>query len=115
MAGVDSRIVVEVAYALPNRQRLIALEVERGTTALAAVVLSGIAREFPEIDPERADMGIFAKNLDGKTLPLPSVYQLKAQDRVEIYRPLMADPKAARAQRAATVKQGKIRQGHAQG
>jgi uncharacterized protein len=100
-------ITVEVAYALPVRQRIKTLKVEVGCTALQAVLRSGIAMDFPEIDPATADMGIFAKNLDGKMLPLPSDYVLKAWDRVEIYRPLQADPKAARAQRAAKAKDSK--------
>jgi len=100
-------IPVEVAYALPTRQRIIALQVAEGTTALDAVKRSGITREFPEIDPDTADMGIFAKNLDGKVLPGPAEYVMKVRDRVEIYRPLQADPKAARAQRAAKAKTAK--------
>lgn len=107
MADADAPILVEVAYALAERQRLIALEVAPGTTALEAVEQSGIVREFPEIDPATADMGIFSKPLDGKSLPLPGEYRLKPRDRVEIYRPLLADPKAARAQRAAKARHGK--------
>jgi len=100
-------ITVEVAYALPDRQRILSLQVATGTTALEAVKLSGITREFPEIEPDTADMGIFARNLDDKLLPAPADYVLKARDRIEIYRPLQADPKAARAQRAARAKQDK--------
>lgn len=100
-------MAVEVAYALPERQRIIRLQVARGCTALEAVRQSGIAREFPGLDIENADMGIFAKNLDGKLLPLPGDYVLKPRDRVEIYRPLQADPKAARQQRAAKMKEKK--------
>ena len=103
----DELINVEVAYALPERQSIKALRVRQGCTALEAVKQSGIALEFPAIDPDTADMGIFAKNLDGKTLPLPAQYQLKAGDRVEIYRPLLADPKAARQQRAAKARQAR--------
>jgi putative ubiquitin-RnfH superfamily antitoxin RatB of RatAB toxin-antitoxin module len=110
MAAPDEapRIRVEVAYALADRQRLIALDVRQGTTALEALAQSGITREFPEIDPASADLGIFSKPLDGKTLPLPGEYPLKPHDRVEIYRPLLADPKAARAQRAAKARGNKI-------
>jgi putative ubiquitin-RnfH superfamily antitoxin RatB of RatAB toxin-antitoxin module len=97
----DTWIEVEVAYALPERQLIKRLHVQSGCTALQAVHLSGIAQEFSGLDPDRADMGIFAKNLDGKTLPVPAEYRLKAGDRVEIYRPLVADPKLARQQRAA--------------
>ena len=104
--AVQDTIRVEVAYALPRRQRIIELQVAPGCTAFEAVERSGITLEFPEIDPETADMGIFAKSLDGKTLPLPKEYQLKPMDRVEIYRPLLIDPKAARAARAAKVREG---------
>lgn len=97
-------ITVEVAYALPGQQVIKVLSVPPGCTALQAVHLSGIAQEFPGLDPDHADMGIFARALDGKTLPLPAEYRLKAGDRVEIYRPLVADPKLARQQRAAKAK-----------
>lgn len=99
-----AQIAVEVAYALPERQHLIELMVPAGTTALEAVRLSNIAREFPGIDPATVPMGIFSKPLDGKTLPLPQDYRLKPRDRVEIYRPLTIDPKAARLARAAKLK-----------
>ena len=104
MEKPDVMITVEVAYALPERQLIKTLQVMPGCTALEAVKLSGIASEFPAIDVDSAAMGIFAKNLDGKTLPLPQDYELKAGDRVEIYRPLLADPKVARQQRAAKLK-----------
>lgn len=97
----EQMIPVEVAYALPERQRIIALQVRPGTTALQAARESGITREFPDLDLDAADMGIFAKNLDGKLLPAPGEYVLQPRDRVEIYRPLLADPKAVRKQRAA--------------
>jgi len=104
--GVET-MMVEVAYALPTRQRTIALQVKPGTTAREAVEMSGILNEFPEIDLSTAEMGVFAAALDGKTLPQPDQYQVRARDRVEIYRPLLADPKAARAQRAARAKQNR--------
>lgn len=97
-------IEVEVVYALPQRQRLVTLQVPPGTTALEAVRLSHIAQEFPEIDLDTAAMGIFSKPLDGKNLPLPQDYRLAPRDRVEIYRPLLLDPKEARLARAANVK-----------
>jgi putative ubiquitin-RnfH superfamily antitoxin RatB of RatAB toxin-antitoxin module len=100
----DERITVEVAYATPERQRIIEITVAQGTSALDAVLQSGIAAEFPGLDPHTASMGIFAKPLDGKTLPLPRDYQLKPRDRVEIYRPLLVDPKEARLARAAKLK-----------
>lgn len=84
---------VEVVYALPERQVVIALEVGEGTTALAAIERSGILQQFPEADPRRDGVGVFGKRV---TLDRP----LREGDRVEIYRPLIADPKAARRERA---------------
>lgn len=101
------QITVEVAFALAERQRIIVLQVPRGCTAREAARLSGITREFPDIDLDNADMGIFGKNLDGKLLPLPEAYALNPRERVEIYRPLLVDPKAARQARAAKVKDAK--------
>ncbi len=111
----NATIAVEVAYALPERQRIIKLQVVQGCTALDAVRQSGIAREFQALDIETADMGIFARNLDGKQLPVPAEYVLKPRDRVEIYRPLQADPKAARQQRAAKMKDSAQQRGPGKG
>lgn len=93
-------IPVEVAYATPKKQRIVALDVPLGTTAYEAVIASNITREFPGIDPESAPMGIFSRLLDGKGRPTPREYVLQEWDRVEIYRPLLIDPKQARLQRA---------------
>ncbi|MDO8273491.1 MAG: RnfH family protein [Gammaproteobacteria bacterium] len=101
MSEQSDLVSVEVAYALPDKQRIIALQVKRGTTAAVAVELSGIAREFPQIDPHSAAMGIFSRPLDGKASPLPQDYVLNERDRVEIYRPLQIDPMQARLLRAA--------------
>lgn len=90
---------VEVAYALPHEQKVIALQVEEGCTAQQAVVRSGIVELFPEIDPLTAPMGIF-----GKAIRDPASTALRDGDRVEIYRPLIADPKEVRARRAAKLK-----------
>ena len=93
-------ITVEVAYATEQQQLIIPLQVPRGTSAYEAVLQSGIVTEFPQIDVEQDPMGIFSRRLDGKVLPLPAEYQLQEKDRVEIYRPLLIDPKQARLQRA---------------
>lgn len=98
-------IVVEVVYALPLVQRLIALEVPEGTTALQAVQRSGIADEFPEIVPHKASLGVFSRPLDGRALPAPAEYLVQPHDRIEIYRPLLIDPKQARLRRAAKKRQ----------
>jgi uncharacterized protein len=94
-------ILVEVAYALPQKQKIIQLYVLPGTTALEAVKQSGIINEFPMIDLETAMMGVFSQLLDGSANPLPVDYVLRSRDRVEIYRPLQIDPKQARLARAA--------------
>jgi len=95
-------INVEVAYALPEKQVIRALNVDAGTTIGAAIVLSGIMMDFPELDNEleHAKVGIF-----GKIAAVTTV--LSDGDRVEIYRPLIADPKEVRRQRAAAGKKMK--------
>ena len=98
-------ITVEVAYALPDKQKIIALLVEPGTTAYQAVQRSGIQKHFPGLDIDSAPMGIFGQTLGTKGLATAQHYQLQPGDRVEIYRPLTADPKEARRKRAAKTKE----------
>ncbi len=91
-------ISIEVVYALPDRQCLIELQVEDDCTVLAAAQRSGIAQAFEiggGIDWSTAVIGIF-----GKVIERPEQAKLRNGDRIEIYRPLIADPKAARRQRA---------------
>ncbi|HEX7048013.1 MAG TPA: RnfH family protein [Gammaproteobacteria bacterium] len=96
MAIVDGQreIVVEVAYALPDRQVLIPLTVPAGTTAIEAIRRSGISEQFPGIDLSNGRIGVFGRLC-------PSERVLEAGDRVEIYRPLVADPKEVRRRLAA--------------
>lgn len=95
MAGAGT-IRVEVAYALADRQEIIALDVASGTTAYEAVVRSGIVGRFPGlIDPETIPMGIYSKAFSS-----PRSQVLADGDRVELYRPLTADPKDSRKERA---------------
>ncbi len=91
-------INVEVAYALPEKQALLAVDVVPGTTALEAARQSGITDQFEGIDLENSKLGIFGQ------LVSPG-YVLQPGDRVEIYRPLIADPKEVRKARAARVKE----------
>lgn len=88
-----TEIRVEVVYGTSERQELIALSVSLGTTVIEAIKRSGIAQQFGGIDLADVDVGIFSKrcSLDVK---------LSDGDRVEIYRPLIIDPKEARRQRA---------------
>jgi putative ubiquitin-RnfH superfamily antitoxin RatB of RatAB toxin-antitoxin module len=100
----SNMIVVEVVYGLPKKQKLIQLSVAVGTTALQAAEQSGIVQSFPEIDLGSSKMGIFAQVLGTKGLAEPGEYVLQERDRVEIYRPLIADPKEVRRRRAEEAK-----------
>jgi uncharacterized protein len=95
---MNQEITVEVAYALPKQQLIIPIKVQDGCSAEDAVKMSGILQKFPEIDLTKNQLGIFGKVTKNDT-------PLRHLDRVEIYRPLIADPKAVRRQRAA---EGKV-------
>lgn len=88
-----TRLAVEVVYAMRDEQVLLSLKVSPGTTVCELIAQSGITRRFPHIDPARSKVGVFGQLVTPDRV-------LKAGDRVEIYRPLIADPKAARRQRA---------------
>jgi putative ubiquitin-RnfH superfamily antitoxin RatB of RatAB toxin-antitoxin module len=91
--GNKAPFAVEVAYAVRGEQVLLSLEVTPGTTVREAIAQCGIAQRFPHIDLAHGKVGIFGK------LVKPDCV-LRAGDRVEIYRPLIAGPKEARRQRA---------------
>lgn len=88
-------IRIEVACALPDQQCVKTLDVEDGCTAQQAVMLSGMAGVFPALALAECKLGIFSKLIEN-----PERYVLAEGDRVEIYRPLLLDPKEARRQRA---------------
>lgn len=90
------RIAIEVAYALADRQVLLRLTLAPGTTVRQAVLGSGLDAQFPGLDLARCPLGIF-----GKRVAAPEARVLQDGERVEIYRPLLADPKEVRRQRAA--------------
>ena len=94
MAERPATIRVEVVYALPERQALLAVELPAGSTVAAAIEASGLRREFPELEIDPQAIGIFSRKVSLEQL-------LRDGDRVEIYRPLQADPKEVRRQRAA--------------
>lgn len=96
---------VEVAYALPDRQKIVELLVEPGTTAFVAVQKSRITDYFPDLEIENAKMGIFGQALGTKGLKPPKEHVLQPGERVEIYRPLQSDPKEVRRRRAEKAKQ----------
>ncbi|CEN55739.1 hypothetical protein BN1209_0695 [Candidatus Methylopumilus turicensis] len=94
----SDEMIVEVAYALPNQQVILPVKVPSGTNAEAAIHASGLLAKFPEIDLAVNKIGIFGKLTKLET-------ELRHLDRIEIYRPLIADPKEVRRQRAA---EGKV-------
>jgi putative ubiquitin-RnfH superfamily antitoxin RatB of RatAB toxin-antitoxin module len=96
----EEMIRIEVVYALADRQQLLRLSVPRGINARDAVLRSGMEVHFPGLDLANCPLGIF-----GKSLPKPEERLLDEGDRVEIYRPLIADPKEVRKQRAAKAAQ----------
>ena len=97
MRSLKKRIAVmleiEVVYGLPGKQVLKKMNVQNGCTAREAVCQSGLDEIFSELDLQTAPLGIFGKSVKDETL-------LRDKDRIEIYRPLLIDPKEARRKRA---------------
>jgi len=91
---MPDKIMIEVSFALPKKQIIIPVLVLKGTSIKEAIELSGILKKFGEIDLDSNQVGIF-----GKLTTLDKV--LRDRDRIEIYRPLIADPKEIRRKRAA--------------
>lgn len=87
-------INIEVIYAMPDQQDVASLTLPEGSTAAQAIEASGLLEKHPEIDLSKNKLGIYAKLAKADTV-------LRDRDRVEIYRPLIADPKEVRKQRAA--------------
>lgn len=83
---------LEVAYAKPQEQRILTVDMSEGASVAEAIRASGILERFPEIDLATATVGIFGKPRALNHLP-------RNGDRIEIYRPLAADPRAARRDR----------------
>ena len=91
--SADGAITVEVVYATPARQVLRRLEVAAGCTVSEAIERLKIRDEFPGLTVDPAAVGIFSRKV-------PLEHRLRDGDRVEIYRPLLADPKETRRRRA---------------
>lgn len=101
MSESDSQVMtVEVAYARPDQQVILEVTLPVGATLEQAIEQSGLLQGFPEIDIATSKVGIFGK-LSKKT------EVLKQGDRVEVYRPLIADPKEVRRKREAEGKRMK--------
>ncbi|WP_313951798.1 RnfH family protein [Accumulibacter sp.] len=95
---MDETLRIEVVYALPSKQQIVCLTLPPASTVRQAIEASGLLQKYPEIDLAKNKIGVFAK------LTKPDAL-LRDQDRIEIYRPLIADPKEVRKQRAA---EGKV-------
>ncbi|MFJ5240282.1 RnfH family protein [Pseudomonas neuropathica] len=101
---VEPVIEIEVVYAAVDRQVLRSFSVNEGATVRTAVLASGIASEFPELNLAECPLGIF-----GKVVADPDSRVIQAGERIEIYRPLLADPKEVRRLRAAKAAEAKAR------
>lgn len=95
---MSEQILVEVAYALPDRQTVIPLRLGAGTTVRQAIEASGMLAKHPEIDLSVNKIGIYSR-------PVKESELLQDGDRVEIYRPLIADPREMRKKRADKAKE----------
>ena len=91
---MPDEILVEVAYALPEEQVIITIKVSTKFDVKQAIEKSGIQKKFPSIDLSKNKVGIFGEKT---TLDQP----LNDRDRIEIYRPLILDPKEMRRKRAS--------------
>ena len=91
--NLQQKIPIEVVLAMPGRQELVALEVARGTTLAEAITQSGLPEMFEGFELDLTRVGVFSHKASPEQV-------LQAGDRVEIYRPLIADPKEVRRQRA---------------
>ena len=96
--NINNQIEVEVLYALPHEQTLLKVQVPQGCAVAEAINISGIREKYPAMDPAKNKLGIFGKLSKADAI-------LRDRDRIEIYRPLIADPKEIRRQR---VKEGKV-------
>lgn len=99
MAG-SKLMRIEVIYPLPREQRLMAVQMPEGATLREGILASGVLARYPELSLDTLEAGIF-----GKLAALDE--PLREHDRIEIYRPLIADPKTVRKQRAAEGKRMK--------
>ncbi len=91
---MSAMIRVEVVYALPQRQELVEVRLPQGASARQAIEASGLLEKYPDIELDRRNkLGIYAKLVKPDS-------EVRDRDRVEIYRPLIADPKAVRKKRA---------------
>ena len=89
----DPRVRVELVYALPGAQEVLEVELPQGVTVKRALGLSGLLDRHPDINESTVTLGIYGRTVAADTI-------LRDGDRLEIYRPLLADPKLTRRGRA---------------
>lgn len=104
MAAAETLLSIELAYALPLRQTLIRLQVPPACSLREAILQSGVLERHPEIDLQQVVIGVFSRIA---ALDDP----LHEGDRIEIYRPLVADPKEVRRRRAARARRERSQAG----
>jgi uncharacterized protein len=92
-SSIAGKIDVEVIYALPEQQPLLRVQLAESASVEEAIRASGVLEAYPEIDLSRNKVGIFSKLVKLDEM-------VRDKDRVEIYRPLIADPKEVRRKRA---------------
>ncbi len=103
---MGNTIQVEVVYGLAEEQALLSVDVPENSQVKEVILASGILEQFPQIDLDKVKVGLFGK--------LTKMDQsVRARDRIEIYRPLIADPKEVRKRRAAEGK--RLKKGGAEG
>ena len=90
---MNDRISIEVVYALPHEQILLKLQMPQHTTVAEAIKLSGVMEKYPDVGLDKNKFGIYGKLTRADTV-------LRDKDRIEVYRPLLADPKEVRRKRA---------------
>lgn len=100
---MTQQIAIQIAYATPEKQIVIPLSIAENASVMEAITLSGMFEQFPDIDKDNLNVGVFYKLIDIET------YELKAGDRLEIYRPLIIAPKIARASKANKIRGRKWR------
>ena len=98
MTNDAETFAVDVIYALPTQQKIITINVAPGTTFIEAVKQSNMVSFFPEIDIEKVKLGVFSRQAKHDE-------ELQQGHRIEIYRPLIADPKDVRRKRAEKAKE----------
>ena len=95
---------VEVVYALPDQQEILVVNLQEGQTAQDAIEQSGVLQRYPDLDIDNMTIGLFGKKIK-------MLQKMRDRDRIEIYRPLIADPKEVRKRKAAEGK--KLKKGGA--